>query len=143
MAPNSKIDRARDSDRRLLVLDTCVLIDTLRGYGPAQVWLTDMASRYDVGLSFSAITAAELLAGAKTDVSVEAVRRLLSMIMAISVDEGVAERAGLYLRTWRQSHGIAMPDALIAATAAELKATLVTRDSAHFPMQDVDVMVPY
>ncbi|MEX0973822.1 MAG: PIN domain-containing protein [Bacillota bacterium] len=140
---SSRVDHARDSDRRLLVLDTCVLVDNLRGHEPARVWLASMASRYDVSLSYSVITTAELLAGAKSDPSVEAVRRLLSMIRAIPVDERVAERAGLYLRKWRQSHGIGMPDALIAATAAEAKATLVTRDGAHFPMGDVTVLVPY
>lgn len=140
---SSRVDRARDSDRRLLILDTCILVDNLRGHEPAQAWLTSMASRYDVSLSYSVITTAELLAGAKSDPSVEAVRRLLSMIKAIPADERVAERAGSYMRKWRQSHGIGMPDALIAATAAEANATLVTRDDAHFPMPDVAILVPY
>jgi predicted nucleic acid-binding protein len=139
----SRTDRVREAARRILVVDTCVLIDTLRGFAPARAWLADMASRNDVTLSHSVITAAELFAGTKSDASVESVRSLLSMTRSIPVDESIGELAAEYLRKWRPSHGIGMPDALIAATAAEVEATLVTRDGAHFPMADFAVLVPY
>jgi len=126
-----------------MLLDSCILVDSLRGYEPAQAWLTDATRRYDVRLTCSVVTLAELIAGAKSDQLSAAVRRLMSVARTIPVDEGVAERAGLYLSKWRQSNGVRMPDALIAATAAEFGATLVTRDSTHFPMTDITVLVPY
>ena len=134
---------ATDAPRGLLILDSCILIDSLRGYEPAIRWLTKMSSRYDVTLSISVVTVAELLSGARSEKSLAIVSRLLMQTRAIPVDYGIAERAGSYLRSWRRSHGLLMPDALIAATAAELGAALITRDAAHFPMAEVVVKIPY
>lgn len=137
------LDLVRDTGRQLWLLDSCVLVDTLRGYDPAQAWLEDTACRYDVHMTCSVVTFAELIAGAQTEQLMAAVRRLMDLARTIPVDDGVAERAGAYLRAWHHSHGVRMPDALIAATAAEFGATIVTRDKAHFPMDDVRVLVPY
>lgn len=139
----SRAGRVRESGRRILLVDTCILIDSLRGFEPARAWLADAASRYDVLVSHSVITTTELFAGARSASSVESVRHLLSMMSPIQVDEGIAELAGEYLRKWHRSHGLGVPDALIAATAAEAGATLVTRDGVHFPMDDFPVLVPY
>lgn len=139
----SRADRARELGRQILVIDTCVLIDSLRGFAPARAWLAEAASRYDVTISHSVITAAELFTGTTSDTSVESVRSLLSMTRPIPVDASIAELAGAYLQKWHRSHGLGMPDALIAATAAETGATLVTRDGAHFPMADLTVLAPY
>ena len=48
---------------------------------------------------------------------------------------------GLYRRDYGQSHGTGLADALIAATAEENGATLVTFNQRHFPM--VEIRVPY
>jgi predicted nucleic acid-binding protein len=47
------------------------------------------------------------------------------------------------LRTYRRSHGIELGDALIASTAVELGATLITRNVKHYPMPAVTVLRPY
>jgi len=139
----SRASTARESARQILVVDTCVLIDILRGFAPAGAWLAEMASRYDVTVSHSVITAAELFAGTTSDRSTDSVRDILSKTRPIPVDGSIAELAGVYLQKWHRSHGLGMPDALIAATAAEVGATLVTRDGAHFPMADFTVLAPY
>jgi predicted nucleic acid-binding protein len=41
-----------------------------------------------------------------------------------------------------QSHGVLIPDVLIAATAQVHGARLVTRNARHFPMLDT-LLVPY
>jgi predicted nucleic acid-binding protein len=51
------------------------------------------------------------------------------------VTDAVARRAGRQLRQFRRSHpGIDLADYLIAATAEEEGASLVTLNVKHFPM---------
>ena len=53
----------------------------------------------------------------------------------------ISRLAGGYCLQYRRSHGVGIPDALIAATAHVHGARLVTRNLQHFPMLD-DVLVP-
>lgn len=101
-----------------VLVDTDVLIDHLRGH-----------SAFEPGsdrIFCSVITRGELFAGTGTDE--EAVRRLLAPLMEIPVDRDLAEEAGRLRRTTR----IALPDAVIAATALSLRLPLVTRNKRDF-----------
>lgn len=75
---------------------------------------------------YSVITRCELFAGRATDEAV--VGRLLDTLHELPVDRPIAERAGRIRRTT----GIAIADALIAATALEHQLTLLTRNVKHF-----------
>ena len=101
-----------------LLLDTDVFIDHLRGARPI-VSATDR-------VSFSVITRAELYAG--PEAQEENVRRLLSPFHELEVGAAVAEEAGRI----RRRLGLALPDALVAATAIGHGLTLVTRNLRHF-----------
>jgi predicted nucleic acid-binding protein len=102
----------------MLLVDTDILIDHLRG-----------SRRFDPegsDVSISVVTRAELYAGRRADeVRVD---MLLTRFRELPVDRAVAERAGRLAR----SAGIAMPDALIAATALEHGLTLLTRNHGQF-----------
>ncbi|MDP4013156.1 MAG: type II toxin-antitoxin system VapC family toxin [Candidatus Nanopelagicales bacterium] len=100
-----------------LLVDTDIFIDHLRGAIP----LDPGANR----LSYSVVTRAELFAGSSAE---SALTRLLSPFREIVVDRAVAERAGRI----RRDTGVAMPDALIAATALANRLALVTRNQKHF-----------
>jgi len=68
---------------------------------------------------------------------------LLETISWIEVSVSIADRAGELARTYRMSHpGVDLADFLIAASAEELRATLVTRNVRHFPMFP-DLQAPY
>ena len=60
----------------------------------------------------------------------------------VPVDPGIAQKGGLFRRDYLKSHNVALADALIAATADSLQATLVTLNQKHFPMLG-SVFVPY
>jgi len=64
-------------------------------------------------------------------------------IIKIPLSEEIALVAGDMLRTYRRSHGTELGDALIASTAVELGATLITRHLKHYPMPTVSVLRPY
>ena len=57
--------------------------------------------------------------------------------MCAPADAAVGRRAGEYLRRYRNTHGVELGDALIAATAVVNGAMLWTRDRKHYPMKEV------
>ncbi len=63
------------------------------------------------------------------------VARLFEGLDLVPVSDAIARRAGAHVRTYRRSHpGIDIADYLIAASAEETLATLVTLNVKHFPM---------
>jgi predicted nucleic acid-binding protein len=125
------------------LIDTCILIDHLRGYKPAYDWLSKTLTLEPAGkFYYSAITMTELWAGMPLRQE-QLVQRLLSTMECLGVDEAIARTAGEYVRKWRPGHGVEIPDAILAATAKESGAVLVTINRRHFPMDDLQVLVPY
>lgn len=101
-----------------LLVDSDVLVDHLRGI-----------SRFRAGRNrvlYSIITRCELFAGRPSEE--ETVRRLLASFSEIGIDRTIAEAAGRI----RREAAIPLPDAVIAASALELGATIVTRNRRHF-----------
>jgi hypothetical protein len=69
--------------------------------------------------------------------------RLLALFTILNIDEAVARQVGQYLRQYRRSHRLELGDALIAATAQQAGAELITRNVKHYPMSDISVLAPY
>jgi hypothetical protein len=123
------------------LLDTDILIDFLRGRGEARAFL----DRYEAAAEpplISVVSVTELWAGMRPGEE-RATGALLSALRKIPVSEEIALAAGSMLKTYRRSHGTELGDALIASTAAELDATLITRNVKHYPMPSVTVLRPY
>ena len=143
----TNLDERRRPACETLLLDTCVLIDHLRGYETAHAWLTEQATKQDVRFAYSVITLTELLSGLSASnvggQQRDAILALLSMMDLVPVSVSIAVQAAEYVRRWGKSSGVATPDALIAATAKETGAVLITRDAGHFPMTDIRVCRPY
>ncbi len=100
------------------LIDTDVFVDHLRG-----------SHAIDPGWrprAYSVITRAELFAGSPDEH--EAVSRLLASLHEIPVDRMIAERAG----TIRRRYEVALPDAIIAASAIIGGFELRTRNRRHF-----------
>jgi toxin FitB len=101
-----------------LLVDTDVFVDHLRsGRG--------LLGR-EAALVYSVITRAELLAGRRGDEAV--VVDLLGGLGELPVGREVADRGGQV----RRNTGLALPDALIAATALVHQLPLLTRNRRHF-----------
>lgn len=114
----------------MIVADTDVLIDFLRGKGVAdRVGLEIKTGR----LATTAITAFELWAGAKAPKEASRVATLLDALKIISLSKDGAKHAGDVRRALEQKgETIGMAGSLIAGICLETDAILMTRNRRHF-----------
>lgn len=121
-----------------LLIDTDVLIDYLRGYRKAKDYLDNLKNQAYI----SSISVAELYAGVREKDEREILDKYLDLYKAIPIDSKIAVTGGLYRREYNRSHGVGLADAIIAATAESISASLVTLNKKHFPMCS-KIIVPY
>ena len=112
------------------LLDTCILIDVLRGRESAIDFIDALSDRP----ALSVITATELVAGVRTTAERRHIDRLLETYVVVDIDLEVAKLAGEYVRQYGRSHSVDPIDALIAATAKASGADFATLNIKHFPM---------
>ena len=116
-----------------LLVDTSVLIDHLRGLGPAVDRLKAALDAGDELWSFTVVRT-EILAGARP-AEEEPIARLFGLIRWLDVTPELADAAGRLASTYLRSHpGVDTVDYLIAAGAEHLGAKLLTLNIRHFPM---------
>jgi predicted nucleic acid-binding protein len=114
------------------LFDSTVLIAHLRGQPGATSLLR--AAVADGQARASVLSRVEVEGGMRSGERAD-VARLFSALHMESVSDAIAARAGALLRKYRRSHsGIDVVDYVIAATAEELGAELVTLNVRHFPM---------
>ena len=117
----------------MLLLDTNILIDVLRGEAVALAWLEQQQSPL-----ISVITWIEVWGGCR-DAEPEAVQAWLEALPRLRLDDA-SSRVAVRLR---QQHGMKMADAIILATARCAELTLATRNSRDFPLTMGGVLHPY
>lgn len=120
-----------------LLIDTDVLIEYLRGRDRAVEYLEGLHA----DLYVSVVSIAELFAGVRGEEEEASLKQFLLTFTVLPVTQKVAQLGGLYRREYRASHGTGIADALIAATAEDSGAGLVSFNRRHFPM--VEITVPY
>jgi predicted nucleic acid-binding protein len=97
-------------------------------------WFSLAASTAEV--LYCPVSATELWVGARvTEQTVTA--ELFGLLRCAVTDYDIAKLAAEYLRTYKKSHSLELPDALIAATAVRQQALLWTRNRKHYPMPDL------
>jgi len=113
----------------MLLVDTDVLIWNLRGDEQAADLLDSTP-----GLLMSAVTYMELLQGLRDKRELRALRQALHFWQAqiIPIDSAISARAMFLVEEYALSHNMQMADALIAATALDLGATLITANDRHY-----------
>lgn len=121
-----------------VLLDTNILIDYLRGLSSAISYLENASCT----LSISALSLAELRAGARNDDEKEAIQTFVLSFDVLSADAVICEAGGDFRAKYGPSHGVDLIDGIIAATSQIHQLPLVTLNKKHFPMLD-NVIVPY
>lgn len=121
-----------------ILLDSVILIDHLNGIHAASKYLARL-HRDSIPVWISAITRAEVLAGAKTHYEFGLVSRLLDRFEFATLTPEVADAAA----ELRKSRRLRLPDAFQFATALNLDVKLATRNTRDFDCEDPQVEIPY
>jgi len=112
------------------LLDTCVLVDLLRRNERAVQAVMD----FDELPRVCAVSRMELHAGARSQREEARIDSILAAFPEVDVAPVVFKVAGAFLRHYGKSHGLDIPEALIAATAEHHRLKLATLNVKHFPM---------
>ncbi|MEK7286275.1 MAG: type II toxin-antitoxin system VapC family toxin [Nitrospirota bacterium] len=112
------------------LVGTDVLINFLRG---DQVACHLMKENAD-SISLSVVIVAEIYAGIRGEKETQIVELFFSTIPILEITQPIAQKAGIWVAQFGRSHAVALPDALIAATAQQHDLELKTLNIKHFPM---------
>ena len=123
------------------LIDTDVLVDHLRGVDKAYRFMQEIESREST-IFYSVISKAEIYSGIMPEEE-ESAASLFEAMEEVPIDGPTAEDAGRYRKAFLPSHRLLLPDALIAASAKNVGAILVTLNKKHYPMTDIEIQIPY
>jgi predicted nucleic acid-binding protein len=123
------------------LFDTDVLIDYSRRREPGHGLVLEILTRRD-DVGICAVQLAEVYSGQEWGERGE-FDTFLNNLPCWAITPEVGILAGDYRRTFaRLGRAIGTPDAITAAVAWNVGATVVTRNARDYPMSDVDVLVP-
>ncbi|MDQ0637714.1 putative nucleic acid-binding protein [Pedobacter sp. W3I1] len=117
-----------------IICDTDVLIDYFdknKSRNASTITLLET----DIGLDnviISSITKMELLSGATNKLDLNIINKKLSRFSIVLINERINLTAINLMQNFKLSHGLAIPDSLIAATAIETKLKLFTYNLKDF-----------
>lgn len=111
-----------------LLCDTCVIIDFISGRSQVLDNLLDINKM----LFVNSIIEMELLQGARDKNELRVIEKKLRSFRLLNIQQDIFDLATEYLRNYCLSHGLALPDAVIAATAIHYQIPLFTYNQKDF-----------
>lgn len=125
----------------MLLIETSILVDLLRGYPPARSWIDGLASGE---AAISVTTAAELIAGCRNRREQKVVEKELASYAVVWDSEAISQLAWSWYCDYRLSHGLGFLDCLIGAAAHHHGLVLYTLNDRHFaPLPGLRTNRPY
>ena len=125
----------------LTIVDTDILIDAAHQISEAIDCLDEIEQRST--LAISAITQMELFVGCRNKTELRKTERFLQRFIVLRLNEQISDTAIHLLRQYRLSHGLAIPDALIAATAFILNQDFITKNQRDYRFISGLRLLPY
>ncbi|MBU1110762.1 type II toxin-antitoxin system VapC family toxin [Patescibacteria group bacterium] len=121
------------------LLDTCIIIDALRGHLQAVNFLDKLNL-----VNISVVTQAELLEGCRNKTELRKIKKLLEGYRIFYLNKEVCTQSINILEVYYLKHGILFDDALIASSAIINNLTLATTEKKHFrPIEGLMITQPY
>jgi predicted nucleic acid-binding protein len=113
-----------------VIIDTDILIDAGRNVSEA----VDCLKRIEqsASLAASVVTQMELLVGCRNKIEFKELDHFLSRFKILNLTETISESTVDLLRQYRLSHGLLIPDAMIAATALEHNSEIISKNQRDF-----------
>lgn len=111
-----------------LLCDTCVIIDYMNGRSPE---LNDLLNNGAI-LFINSIIEMELLQGARDKKELQVIKKRLHSFRLLNLQQDIFDLATQYICDYRLSHCLALPDAVIGATAIFYQTPLLTYNRKDF-----------
>jgi predicted nucleic acid-binding protein len=108
----------------LTIIDSDILIDFTRGDSTAAEWL-ERAEAHST-LLISSMTEMELIVGSRSKTHLREIKQFLSRFQTVHINEQISIQASQLIDRYCLSHGLRIPDAIIAATALILDENLAS-----------------
>lgn len=124
-----------------IIIDTDILIDAGRGLGDAVSCLDEIERQ--AGLAVSIVSIMELTIGCRNKTELRTLERFVRRFQIVMLNEQISGTALDLLRRYRLSHGLLIPDALIAATALSLEMSLVSKNQRDYRFIEQLSLCPY
>ena len=115
-------------EKEIILCDSNVIIDWINNRQKA----IDDLQRIKGSIAISIITEYEIIAGAKDMMMLKRFEKLLSNYISVSLDHDISFLGISLYKKYKLSHGLDMPDSLIAATAIELDLPFFTYNIKDF-----------
>ena len=110
----------------MIILDTDVIIDYIRGFAKAQQFLDSTYKKQRYSISF--VTAVELIKGARDKKAQKVAEELISKFQIVEMGETISRRCFDLVKRYHLNHSLALADSLIASSALEYRAKLLTKN---------------
>jgi predicted nucleic acid-binding protein len=125
----------------MTIIDTDILIDTARCIDEAVSAVQQIEDKSS--LAVSAVTQMELIIGCRNKKELKSLEHFLQRFEIISLNEQISDTATHLLKTYRLSHGLLIPDALIAATAIVTDTPLASKNQKDYRFIKDLKLLPY
>lgn len=124
-----------------IVIDTDILIDVGRNIKQALDYLKKC--KYQTVLTVSIITKMELVVGCRNKNELHNMEKFLCNFELLNLSENISKKADELLLRYRLSHGLLIPDALIAATAITWNYPLISKNQRDYRFITEINLLPY
>jgi tRNA(fMet)-specific endonuclease VapC len=125
----------------MILIDTDVLIECLRGSTDAKTWLGALHKEV---FAIPGVAAMELIMGCRNRTELEQTQKFLGSFSVVWPEASEFARGYDLLVSLRLSSGLGVPDCIVAATALARGARLYTFNLKHFQIvPGLDAQQPY